>query len=127
MRWLFGSIPDWDALFVDAYRTLKPGGWVESGETSLRVQSDHVEIPDNSAVAQWGKFFIEGGEKVGRSCMVVEEDLQSKGMEKAGFVDIKVHELKVSPSIFPIYQRRIESWLITLRRGLLGFGLRISA
>ena len=30
MRFLIGSVTDWDALFAQAFRVLKPGGWVES-------------------------------------------------------------------------------------------------
>ncbi|CAJ0552277.1 Ff.00g062560.m01.CDS01 [Fusarium sp. VM40] len=34
IRWLIGSIPDWNQLFREAYKTCKPGGWVESFEPS---------------------------------------------------------------------------------------------
>lgn len=128
MRWLFGSIADWDALYAEAFKTLKPGGWVESPESSLQVESDHVEIPDNSALGQWGKFFIEGGERMGRTCKVVDEDLQRKGMEAAGFVDIQVHEFKVGLPMLPIsINAGEESRLTHMRRGLRALGLRINA
>ena len=57
MRWLLGSIADWDALFAEAFTTCKPGGWVESFEASCTPQSDHAELPEDSALDQWGKFF----------------------------------------------------------------------
>ena len=98
MRWLTGSIPDWYALFAEAYRTCSPGGWVESHEPSSCLQSDHVPVPGESALGQWGKFFFEGGRKTGRSFTVVEEDLQRKAMEAAGFVDIQEYSFKVSRS-----------------------------
>lgn len=88
MRWLTGSIPDWYSLFAEAYKTCKPGGWVESFEPSSVLESDHEEIPEDSAMGQWGKFFIEGGKKTGRSFLVVEEEIQRKAMEAAGFVNI---------------------------------------
>lgn len=96
MRWLIGSVTDWNALFAEAYRTCKPGGWVESFEPGAVVGSDHTDIPENSAIAQWGKIFIEGGLKLGRSFTVVEDDLQRKGMEAAGFVDIQEFQFKAS-------------------------------
>lgn len=95
MRFLMGSIVDWDALFANAYRTCKPGGWVETAEASCVVRSDHEEIPDNAAIMQWTKFFVEGGKKSGRTFTVVDDELQRKGMEKAGFVDIQEHNWKV--------------------------------
>ena len=95
LRWLIGSIPDWDALFAEAYKACKPGGWVESLEGSCFVESDDCDLPDTSALGQWSKFFVEGGKQLGRTFLVVEEDLQRKGMEAAGFVDIQERIFKV--------------------------------
>ncbi|RMJ14417.1 hypothetical protein CDV36_005918 [Fusarium kuroshium] len=94
IRWLVGSIPDWTALFKQAYRCLKPGAYLESHEASARVLSDDGSVHDDSALGQWGEIFIEGGRKIGRPFTVVEDDLQKKAMEAAGFVDIKVTTLK---------------------------------
>ena len=96
IRWLMGSIADWTALFEQAYKACKPGGWVESLEGSCYVESDHCDLPDTSALGQWSKFFVEGGKKLGRTFLVVEDDLQRKGMEAAGFVDIQETTFKVS-------------------------------
>lgn len=96
MRWLMGSIPDWYALFAEAFKTLRPGGWVESFEASSVTSSDHAVIPPDSALGQWGRFFVEGGERLGRTFTVVEDDLQKKAMQAAGFVDIHVVDIKVS-------------------------------
>ncbi|KAJ3460128.1 hypothetical protein MRS44_010995 [Fusarium solani] len=94
VRWLVGSIPDWTALFKQAYRCLKPGAYLESHEASARVLSDDGSVHDDSALGQWGEIFIEGGRKIGRPFTVVEEDLQKKAMEAAGFIDVKVTTLK---------------------------------
>ena len=96
MQWLFGSVADWDALFANAYRVCRPGGWVESAEPSVICRSDHVEIPKSSALRQWTDIFLEGAKKSGQSFTVVEDDLQVKGMQAAGFVDIHVTHWKVS-------------------------------
>ena len=95
MRWLMGSIPDWNALFAEAFKTLKPGGWVESFEASSLTSSDHAVIPADSALGQWGKFFVDGGKTLGRPFTVVEDDLQRKGMKAAGFIDIQGVDIKV--------------------------------
>lgn len=97
MRYLVGSIVYWTALFKDAYATLKPGGWLESFEGSPHMVSDDNSVPDNSPIAQWGKFFEEGGKTMGRSFMVVQEGTQRRAMEEAGFVDIQEWEFKASP------------------------------
>lgn len=73
MRWLVGSIKDWGALFGQAFRCCKPGSWVESYEASSIITSDDGTVKDDSAMGQWGKFFIEGGKKLGATFTVVED------------------------------------------------------
>jgi len=46
-------------------------------------------------VGQWGKIFIDGGNKAGRSFRVVQDGLQRATMEAAGFVDIQEFNFKV--------------------------------
>ena len=95
IRWLVGAIPDWYSFYAEAYKTCKPGGWVESHEPSGIITSDDGTVEENSALDQWGKIFIEGAKKLGVSFSVYEQDLQRKAMEAAGFVDIEQFEYKV--------------------------------
>ena len=101
MRWLMGSIADWDSLFVEAYRICRPGGWVESYETAATIESDEGEIPEDAAIQQWTRFCIEGGKTLGRPFTVVEDGLQRRGMEAAGFVDIQEKMIRVSTDEVP--------------------------
>ncbi|RSL84823.1 hypothetical protein CEP51_003664 [Fusarium floridanum] len=95
MRWLVGSIVDWPQLFKEAYKCLKPGGYIESHEALSRMDCDDGSIHEKSAMHQWGKFFVEGGKKIGRSFTIVEDGVQRKGMEEAGFVNIEERNFKV--------------------------------
>lgn len=95
IRWLVGAIPDWYSFFAEAYKTCKPGGWVESFEPSSFITSDDGTVEENSALDQWGKIFNEGAKKLGVTFSVYEEELQRKAMEAAGFVDIQQFEFKV--------------------------------
>lgn len=92
---MVGSITDWHALFKEAYRCLKPGGWFESYEGSPSLNCDNDTIPPTSAMGQWGPLFINGGRQVGRSFTVVEDEIQRAAMEAAGFVDIQEKTTKV--------------------------------
>ncbi|KAJ4243547.1 hypothetical protein NW757_011187 [Fusarium falciforme] len=94
MRYLYGSISDWSALFKEAFRVCKPGGWVESYEASPRMESDDGSVTETCAINEWGKFFIEGGKKLNRTFEILDKDLQKKGMEEAGFVDVQVWDFK---------------------------------
>ncbi|KAL2126814.1 hypothetical protein VTI74DRAFT_189 [Chaetomium olivicolor] len=88
MRYLFGAVADWDELFKQAYRVCKPGGYVQSFETDALVFSEDGSIPEGSPLDQWGKMFKEAGKKTGRSFLVINEDLQRKGLEAAGFTNM---------------------------------------
>ncbi|RSL68843.1 hypothetical protein CEP53_002417 [Fusarium sp. AF-6] len=94
MRWLMGSIRDWDFLSSEAFRVCKAGGWVESHEASSNVDSDDNTVDGNSAMGQWGKLFIEGSKKIGTSFTVVEDGTQRKALEKAGFINIQEFNFK---------------------------------
>ncbi|KAL7620130.1 hypothetical protein AAE478_009123 [Parahypoxylon ruwenzoriense] len=94
MRWLVGAIQDWPGLYREVYMTLKPGGWFENKESSCIITSDDGTVFDGSALDQWGKVFVEAGKKCDRSFRVVEDAIQRKAMEEAGFVDIREHYFK---------------------------------
>ncbi|KAF5007053.1 hypothetical protein FDECE_6598 [Fusarium decemcellulare] len=95
IRWLVGSIVDWSKLFKEAYKCLKPGGYLESHEALSRMDCDDGSIHERSAMHQWGKFFVEGGKKIGRSFTIVEDGVQRKAMEEAGFVNLEERDFKV--------------------------------
>lgn len=94
IRWLFGSIKDWTALFKQAYKCLKPGGYLESHEASVQFRSDDGTVHDRTAMGQFGKFFVEGGKAMGRSMTVVEDGVQRRAIEEAGFRDINEQNYK---------------------------------
>lgn len=96
LRFLVGSIDDWHELLRNAYHCCKPGGYVETFEPSAQIISDDGTVPETSALGQWGKFYVEGGRKIGRTFLVYEDDVQKKAVEAAGFVDIEEREFKVS-------------------------------
>ncbi|KAI5460193.1 S-adenosyl-L-methionine-dependent methyltransferase [Mariannaea sp. PMI_226] len=101
MRYLVGSVKDWSGLFKEAFRVCKPGGWVESQEAAAMMESDDGTVKDTSALHEWGKFFIEGGKKLGQPFTILEADLQRKGMEEAGFVDIHIENRKIPVGGWP--------------------------
>ncbi|RSL75873.1 hypothetical protein CEP52_017821, partial [Fusarium oligoseptatum] len=130
LRYLFGSITDWNALFSNAYRVCKPGGWVESYEPTVVAESDDDTIPPGSAHSEWGKFFIEGAKKMGRSCTVVEDDVQRKSMEATGFVDLQYVDKKVPIGGWPRdpKQKEIGQYLqASLEQDLEGYVLYMAS
>ncbi|KAF5009420.1 hypothetical protein FDECE_4352 [Fusarium decemcellulare] len=95
MRFLVGSIVDWPALYKQAYRCLKPGGYIESHEATPHIGSDDGTVSEKCAMGQWGKIFMEGGRKLQRPFSILEDKIQNEGMKEAGFVNIEECEIKV--------------------------------
>ncbi|KAH7214380.1 S-adenosyl-L-methionine-dependent methyltransferase [Fusarium oxysporum] len=101
LRYLVGCVPDWDKLFEQAFKALKPGGWVESFEASAIIESDDDSVKPDSALAQWGPIFIKASKTIGNTFTVVGDELQRPGIEKAGFTDVKQWDSKLPLNPFP--------------------------
>ncbi|KAK3290477.1 S-adenosyl-L-methionine-dependent methyltransferase [Chaetomium fimeti] len=92
VRGMIGTIIDWPAFYREAFRCCKPGGYMEHHDEAAEWHSANGEISEDSAMGQWGKVFSEGGKKFGRTFRLIQDDVQIKGMEEAGFVDIVVKD-----------------------------------
>ncbi|KAG8672279.1 hypothetical protein FPOAC1_005543 [Fusarium poae] len=101
LRYLVGCIPDWNQLLEQAYKVLKPGGWVETYEASPTIESDDDSVKLDSAMGQWGPTFIKASKVIGNTFTVVADDLQRKGVENAGFTDIQQWNSKLPLNPFP--------------------------
>ncbi|KAM0350610.1 hypothetical protein ACHAPU_003096 [Fusarium lateritium] len=101
IRYLVGCIRDWDKLFEEAYKVLKPGGWIETFEASPTIESDDGTVKPDSAMAQWAPIFIEASKKIGNTFTVIADDIQKSGIENAGFDDVKQWDSKVKPKSRP--------------------------
>ncbi|KAH7176939.1 S-adenosyl-L-methionine-dependent methyltransferase [Dactylonectria macrodidyma] len=95
MRYLFGAIADWNALFEQAFRTCKPGGYIQSCEIDPAFQCEDGTVDSDVAIQTLNKLVQEGGAKMGRSFSVVEDGLQLEAARAAGFVDIEQVDYKV--------------------------------
>ncbi|EMT74556.1 mRNA 3'-end-processing protein YTH1 [Fusarium odoratissimum] len=93
MRYLIGAIADWGALFKEAFRCCKPGGFVESVEVNPTFLSDDETASDVMAVQTWNKLFREASKTFGRSFCEIEGDVEF--LVAAGFVDLQVTDFKV--------------------------------
>ncbi|KLP16767.1 methyltransferase [Fusarium fujikuroi] len=101
LRYLVGCVPNWDNLFEQAFKVLKPGGWVESFEASAIIESDDDSVKPDSALAQWGPIFIKASKTIGNTFTVVGDNLQRPGIEKAGFTDVEQWDSKLPLNPFP--------------------------
>ncbi|KAM5378779.1 hypothetical protein ACJZ2D_004252 [Fusarium nematophilum] len=112
MRFLRGSVSDWHALYKNAFRATKPGGWIETHEDNPVFYSHDGSIKDGSAIARWGKLFQGGSEKLGRCFTPIPHNLQEEGLEAAGFVDIQSRIIQVPVGSWPKEERLKEIGLL---------------
>ncbi|KAF7557754.1 hypothetical protein G7Z17_g366 [Cylindrodendrum hubeiense] len=101
LRGLYGSIPDWKDLYSKAFHHLVPGGWIQDLEMDVKIQSDHVALPDDHPFNRWAELFYEVGEKTGRSFTIATDHLMRDNLALVGFVDIVERKVKCPISGWP--------------------------
>ncbi|KAK2818435.1 hypothetical protein FQN49_007904, partial [Arthroderma sp. PD_2] len=87
-RCVYGSIPDYPALYEKVLKALKPGGWFEQAEISVVAISDDGSVK-GTHMERWGSLALEIGEKTGKSFAIAQEMIPQ--IQKAGFVDVRSH------------------------------------
>ncbi len=94
-RGLAGGIRDWPALYREAYKHVRPGGWVEAQEHEVQVASDDGTAEEAVEVRQWFDMVVNASKKWGKSSDIAKQ--QEQWMKDAGFVDVRDDIYKVFP------------------------------
>lgn len=69
LRFLVGSISDWDNLIRQAFQNLSPGGWIETADAVYPLACDDDTVTEDQAVYKWSNLMRDAAAKVhpGRS------------------------------------------------------------
>jgi len=94
------SLKDWTHFYEQAYKVLKPGGWVESHEFSYKRHSDDRSIPPDSRITYWEDLWTEGIKKIGLQGPC-DPNLVVRQMTDAGFINIACLEFKLPIGPWP--------------------------
>lgn len=95
IRYMLGCFKDWEQLYKQCYRCLKPGGYIEHLEGSPTVRCDDGSIPADSVWSEWSTLFNEAGAKSGLPFELLNNDQWIKYMEAAGFQNVVKRPLKL--------------------------------
>uniref|UniRef100_A0A4E9D965 Methyltransferase type 11 domain-containing protein n=2 Tax=Gibberella zeae TaxID=5518 RepID=A0A4E9D965_GIBZA len=95
IRYLFGAIQDWPALFREAYRCCAPGGWVQSCEADIHFYSDDGTTDSEPALKTWNDLYESGGIETGRPFFLQREAIQERSITEAGFTDVRIFDYKL--------------------------------
>jgi trans-aconitate methyltransferase len=126
MRALYGSITDWEELYRQAFRHLKPGGWFQNLESDVRIESDHVSFPPDHVFNTWAELLYKAGNTMGRSFTISQGHEMKELMEKVGFVDVVEKKFKVPLHGWPQDPRLKQAGMLAqlaLDQSLDGFGM----
>ncbi len=111
------AIKDWPQFFVQAFESMKPGGWVECQECEKDIKSDDNTIPQKSWVMKWLRLREEGFQRGGMTGRFHPETVANQ-MRSAGFINMEILRFKMPIGPWPEDLRMRESGSLTLR-GLL--------
>nr|XP_036584431.1 S-adenosyl-L-methionine-dependent [Colletotrichum truncatum]KAF6793949.1 S-adenosyl-L-methionine-dependent [Colletotrichum truncatum] len=101
MRFLTGSIKDWEYIMKQAFDCLKPGGILESSEPSFLVESSDGTVNEESAWSGWYNIFERYGSTSGQTFSVVPQNVQVNAMNQAGFQNLEVFECEIPIGAWP--------------------------
>lgn len=93
-RYMAGSIGDWPALATNAYRNLKPGGWVEFQDYDSVYFSDDGSLKPEHDMTKWLDTLREACRDAKRDCDPGPR--LEKYVKEAGFVNVH-HEVFKCP------------------------------
>ncbi|KAB8295732.1 hypothetical protein EYC80_008557 [Monilinia laxa] len=126
IRALFGSIHDWDDLYAQAYKHLKPGGFIQHIEPSLYIHCDDDTVPLDSPLHRFAELFNKAGERTGQS-MDLCPTMSSK-IAQAGFVNLQERMYQTPLGEWPDDPklRELGKWnLLQFDVGLEGFAVQL--
>ncbi|TVY83636.1 Secondary metabolism regulator [Lachnellula suecica] len=98
-RSMSGSFENWSTLFAEAFKSLKPGGWLEMQEFDVWFRSEDGELPEDSMITQWQKYLDEASLLFGKRLNVANE-FEEK-MIGVGFKNVTDDIIKVPIGAWP--------------------------
>ncbi|KAF8453925.1 methyltransferase [Terfezia claveryi] len=92
IRCMIGSISDWPRLLAQAYKALKPGGWIEVVEFHIPSTSDDDSLNESTAWWKWERLILEAYAISNRSLMIarsLRKWLLEVGFEQTSEVQVR--------------------------------------
>ncbi|KAL7272175.1 hypothetical protein RUND412_005034 [Rhizina undulata] len=98
IRNMAAFIHDWPKLYRQAFKALKPGGWIEVGEFCELFSTDDGSLPPDNVLLQWCENWEKSSTMFGREWATVGPGI-AKALEEVGCVGVREKMVK-----FPVGQ-----------------------
>ncbi|KAL7273538.1 hypothetical protein RUND412_003603 [Rhizina undulata] len=97
-RCMAGSITDWPKLYRQAFKALRPGGWIEVHDVCDTFSSDDNSLPADSILQKWEDNWEKATIAYGRQWRTVAPGI-ANALKYAGCVEVggKVVKLPIGP------------------------------
>jgi SAM-dependent methyltransferase len=86
LRFMFISVKDWPSMLAQAYRTLKPGGYIELSDLATLPVATNPDYPQPVTIPRWLDLLSGAMARMGLN-MRVARDFKDL-LTEAGFVDV---------------------------------------
>ncbi|KAH0606033.1 uncharacterized protein H6S33_004490 [Morchella sextelata] len=103
IRNLNGAIKDWNFLLKEAYRTTKPGGWVDITEYDFHLYSDDGTFHKDLSMYKYYDLVNKAADKSGRPFGIASHIAPI--LEACGFEEIRVKMMKLPLGTWPADQK----------------------
>lgn len=98
-RHMAGAFMDWTQIYKEAYRSLKPGGWIEVLDFDEHSKTILSFFAKDSPVLKWVRTINECAVTAGRPRGAAH--LKPEVLAGAGFIDINVDERLIPMGVWP--------------------------
>ncbi|OTA95201.1 hypothetical protein M434DRAFT_394094 [Hypoxylon sp. CO27-5] len=99
-RQMAPTIRDWPAIIAEAYKALKPGGWLELQDLKCVVGCDDGTMLADDALASFANTLAEALRRLGIDCIYSIENY-ARWLREAGFVNVQEVVLKAPLGTWP--------------------------
>lgn len=127
IRYLRAAISNWDNIYENAFKTLKPGGYFEFQDPDLVFLTDDGSMPEDANLNKYINHFHDACAKLGKHTRGQPQSVK-EGLRKAGFVDIKEHVVMCPQNPWPRdpHLKNLGRYsLLNLLDGLEGFAMKL--
>lgn len=98
-RVMLGCFEDFREIIAKGFRSLKPGGWMESQEIMSTAYCDDGTMSPDWAFAEWVRTQDQAAMNVGKPMRIANK--MKRWYEQAGFVDVREEVFKLPLNGWP--------------------------